>query len=137
MAGISDWAAAGLATEGRATLEPRAGELARRDVVTCRPDEPLGDVRSRVEASPLAVAVVTNAAGIVLGILRDEELEQSAKARVDAVMRPGPSTFRPNVTAEEMARYMREHELESAPITSSDGHLIGLLLRSDAEAAGH
>jgi hypothetical protein len=31
-----------------------------------------------------------------------------------------------------MATYMNEHKLESSPITTSDGKLVGLLLRSDA-----
>jgi len=83
------------------------------------------------------VAIVTNDEGIVLGMLRDEQLAQSDGARVDAVMLRGPSTFRPNVSAEEMARYLREHDLASVPVTSSDGRLIGLLLRDDAENAGH
>jgi len=83
----------------------------------------------------LQVAVVTNAEGVVCGILCHDELTQDADARVDAVMRPGPSTFRPNVPIDEMARYMREHELDSAPVTTSDGRLVGVLLRTDAEAA--
>jgi predicted transcriptional regulator len=47
-------------------------------------------------------------------------------------MRPGPSTFRPNVPIQEMAEYMIDHDLVSSPITTSDGRLVGLLLRDDA-----
>ena len=47
-------------------------------------------------------------------------------------MRPGSSTFRTFVPIEEMAKYMTEHNLESAPITTSDGRLVGLLRRGDA-----
>jgi CBS domain-containing protein len=50
-------------------------------------------------------------------------------------MRPGPSTFRPHVPIEEMAAYMVEHELESSPVTTSDGRLVGLLRQTDAVAA--
>jgi Mg/Co/Ni transporter MgtE len=32
----------------------------------------------------------------------------------------------------EMAEYMVEHDLASAPVTTSDGRLVGLLLRDDA-----
>ncbi len=134
--GREDWAAAGLATEGSEPGKPRAGSLARRDVVTCRPDESLGEVRARVAESGIPAAVVTNDEGIVLGLLREAQLEGADGARVGAVMRPGPSTFRPNVPAGQMARYMTDHDLPSAPITSSDGRLIGLLLHTDAVAAG-
>jgi Mg/Co/Ni transporter MgtE len=135
VAGRQDWAAAGLPTEGTEAAKPRAGSIARRDVVTCRPDEALGDVRTRVEKSGINAAVVTDDDGVVLGLLREAQLEAADGTRIDAVMRPGPSTFRPNVPAAEMVWYMTEHDLVNAPITSSDGRLIGLLLRDDAIAA--
>jgi predicted transcriptional regulator len=50
-------------------------------------------------------------------------------------MRPGPSTFRPYVSLHEMAHFMVEHKLENAPITTSDGRLVGLLLQTDVTAA--
>ena len=50
-------------------------------------------------------------------------------------MRPGPSTFRPHVGVTEMAKYMSEHDLETSPITTSDGRLIGILVRDDVLAA--
>jgi Mg/Co/Ni transporter MgtE len=75
---------------------------------------------------------VVNEERIVFGLLRDRELDQGADEPVERLMRPGPSTFRPNVPIEEMARYMTEHDLVSSPITSSDGRLIGLLRNDDA-----
>jgi predicted transcriptional regulator len=44
-------------------------------------------------------------------------------------MEPGPSTFRPHVPVAEMSEYFAEHDLASAPITTSEGVLIGLLER--------
>jgi Mg/Co/Ni transporter MgtE len=69
---------------------------------------------------------------IVFGILRERELDRGMDEPVERFMRPGPSTFRPNVPIEEMASYMTEHDLVSSPITSSDGRLIGLLRKDDA-----
>jgi CBS domain-containing protein len=86
-----------------------------------------------VASSGLAACVVTNAEGIVFGLLRGEELDAPDETRAEDVMLRAPSTFRPNVPLSEMAEYMAKHELESAPITSSDGRLIGLLTRRDAE----
>jgi CBS domain-containing protein len=49
-------------------------------------------------------------------------------------MRPGPSTFRPFVSVEEMARTMTERNLENSPVTTSDGKLVGLVRREDVGA---
>ena len=49
-------------------------------------------------------------------------------------MQPGPSTFRPHLLAEEMAAYMTEHDMQSVPITTSDGTLVGLVKREDLPA---
>jgi len=51
---------------------------------------------------------------------------------MEQAMRPGPSTFRPYVSIKEMAENMTKHMLESSPITTSDGRLVGLLLQKDA-----
>jgi Mg/Co/Ni transporter MgtE len=101
-------------------------------VPTCRLDEPIGEVRERVRDAGWDACVVVNEERIVFGILRDRELDQDADEPVERLMRPGPSTFRPNVPIEEMAGYMTEHDLISSPITSSDGRLIGLLRKDDA-----
>ncbi len=107
--------------------------MARKDVPTCRVDERLGDVARRVRETGWNVCVVVNEGRIVFGLLRAKELGGDADQRIEEAMRPGPSTFRPHVSAAEMARYMREHNVESSPITRSNGELIGILLREDAE----
>src|SRR5439155_22820062 len=76
--------------------------------------------------------VVVNEERIVFGLLRAHELEGDADARIENVMRPGPSTFRPHVAIAEMAEYMVEHDLVNAPITTLEGRLVGLLLLDGA-----
>src|SRR5579863_8746396 len=131
-AGKLDWLAAGLPTDGENSQRPRASTAARRDVPTCSADERLGDVRARCSAAGWAAAVVVDENQVVHGLLRAKELARGDDLTVAAAMRPGPSTFRPYVPIKEMADYMTEHGLESAPVTTSDGKLVGLLLRSDA-----
>ena len=63
--------------------------------------------------------------GVVLGLLRAEELESDPELPVERAMRPGPSTYRPSVSVEEMARIMTEHNLENFPVTTSDGSSSG------------
>jgi len=134
--GKLDWLAAGLPTEGTNANRPRAGTLARKDVPTCALDERLGAVRDRAHAQGWDAAVVVNAERVVFGLLRAKELAGDGDRLISEAMRPGPSTFRPYVLAEEMAKTMVNHKLESSPITTSDGRLVGLLLQKDVVDAG-
>jgi CBS domain-containing protein len=130
--------AAGLPTEGSNSRQPRVSELARKQALTCSLDDKVGEVRRLAGAGGWTAAVVVNEENVVLGLLREKELESEPDRRVEEVMRPGPSTFRPHASAEEVAKFMVEHEIASAPITTSDGRLVGLLLRDDAvRAAEH
>jgi CBS domain-containing protein len=131
-AGKLDWLAAGLPTEGENSRCPRAGEASRKDVTVCSLEDRLGDVRARAGKTGLDVAVVVNEERIVLGLLRAKQLEMDPHLAVEQAMRSGPSTFRPYVSMKEMADYMVEHSLENAPITTSDGKLVGVLLKSEA-----
>jgi rhodanese-related sulfurtransferase len=74
--GELDWLAAGLPTEGRNADVPRAGDVARRDVPTCRLEEPIGQVRERVRAAGWDACVVVNDQRVVLGLLRAGELQR-------------------------------------------------------------
>ena len=132
VAGKLDWLSAGLPTEGTNAARPRAGDVARKEVPTARLDEKLDDVRKRVRASGWDAVVVTNNERVVLGLLRSMELDGAPELRMEQAMRPGPSTFRPNVAIREMADHMSSHNLENSPITTSDGRLVGLLYREDA-----
>jgi Mg/Co/Ni transporter MgtE len=132
VAGKLDWMAAGLRTEGTNAAHPRAGEVSRRDVPTAGLDERLGDVRERVRAAGWDAVVVINKEHVVFGLLRSKELDKDPELRMEQAMRPGPSTFRPYVAIKEMAETMTKHTLESSPITTSDGRLVGLLLQQDA-----
>ncbi len=132
VAGKLDWMAAGLPTEGTNAAHPRAGDVSRKDVPTARLEERLGDVRERVSAGGWDAVVVTNDERVVLGLLRSKELAKDPELSIEKAMRPGPSTFRPYVAIKEMAETMTGHMLESVPVTTSDGRLVGLLLQKDA-----
>jgi CBS domain-containing protein len=133
-AGIQDWMGAGLPTEGSNAGRPRLVDVVRRDVPTCGLGELVGQVRDRVITAGWTACVVTNDDRVVLGLLRAKELESDPELPVERVMRPGPSTFRPDVSVEEMARTMTERNLENSPVTTSDGRLVGLVRREDVGA---
>jgi predicted transcriptional regulator len=102
-------------------------------VPTCALGDRLGEVRERVRSAGWNACVVVNEHSVVLGLLREKELEGDADLPIERAMRPGPSTFRTYVPIAEMAEYMTKHDLVNAPITTADGKLVGLLLREDAQ----
>ena len=132
--GILDWMGAGLPTEGSNAERPRLVDVLRRDVPTCALGELVGHVRDRVTAAGWNACVVTNDDRIVLGLLRAAELEADPALPVERAMRPGPSTYRPYVSVEEIARIMARRDLENFPVTTSDGRLVGLVRREDVDA---
>jgi CBS domain-containing protein len=132
--GIQDWMGAGLPTEGSNAERSRLVDVVRRNAPTCVLGELVGDVRDRVTAAGWNACVVTSEDRVVLGLLRAKELESDPELPVERVMRPGPSTFRPDVSVEEMARTMTERNLENSPVTTSDGRLVGLVRREDVGA---
>jgi CBS domain-containing protein len=132
--GIQDWMAAGLPIEGSNAERPRLVDVVRRDVPTCALGERMGDVRDRVVSAGWDACVVTSEDRVVLGLLRAKELGSDPELPVERVMRPGPSTYRPFVSVEEMARIMSDRDLPNAPVTTSDGRLVGLVRREDIDA---
>ena len=129
--GKQDWMGAGLPTEGTNTERPRLADVVRRDVPTCSLGERLGDVRNRVIAAGWDACVVVSQDRVVLGLLRARELRADPDLPVEQAMRPGPSTYRPFVSVAEMRRTMMDRNLESSPVTTSDGKLVGLVRRQD------
>jgi Mg/Co/Ni transporter MgtE len=131
-AGKLDWLAAGLPTEGDNNNCPRAGDASRKDVIVCGLTDRIGDVRGRATAASLDLAVVVDDERVVLGMLWSKQLELDPDLVAEKAMRPGPSTFRPYVPIKEMADHLVEHDHDSAPITTSNGKLVGVLYKSDA-----
>jgi predicted transcriptional regulator len=131
--GKADWFASGLPREGRLASVPTIGDAARRDVPTCAPAEKVEIAWDRVRAAGWDACVVVNKNRIVLGLLREKELSLGPRATVELVMRSGPTTFRPDVPVGKMAERMRERGARTVLVTTSDGRLVGLLYRDDAE----
>jgi len=79
--------------------------------------------------------VVVNDERIVLGDLRDEALRAEPGARVEQVMNPAPSTYRPNVSVHEMAHHLKQSGAERVLVADCDGRLIGVISRTQVEKA--
>src|SRR5262249_42757777 len=132
-AGKADWAAYGLPIEGAAAGTVRLKDIARTDVPTCGLDDTVGVARR--SAGGWGACVGGDEQRTVFGAMSKAELDRDPSARVGDVMRPGTSTFRPNVGAAEMLRYMERRRHESSLVTTPDGRLVGLVRREDVERA--
>ena len=107
--------------EGKATDEIWVGDVADAEVPTCDLRARVGDIRDR--SAGWDTCVVVNPSRVVLGLTAEQ------------VMRPGPKTFRPNVTLQELLKSMRDHDIQtSSLVTTLDGRLLGVISRADAEA---
>jgi hypothetical protein len=135
VAGKVEWLVRRRPIEGERAGEPKVGECARRDVVTCSPEDPVGRVRERVAGSPYPFALVTSRTGVLLGRLRSSRLDCDPELPAAEVMEPGPSTVRPHRTAAGIARELAERELRWAIVTTPEGELIGVAARAELEAA--
>lgn len=124
--GKADWLANGLPAEGTEANGQTVGDLARRDVPTCRLGERVGDVRERVQAAGWELCVVVNERRVVLGRLRGRALAAEATTPVEQVMEEGPTTYRLDRPARETAAYLVERRVAGVLITTSDGELVGL-----------
>ena len=134
--GKTDWLASGLATEGRKAHETRLEDLAHQGVPTCQIGETLRAVQARLEETHAEMCVVINAERVVLGAIRRSALDDGGPdTPVEHVMDPAPSTYRPDVSAQEMAEHMAKKKIGSALVTTGDGVLIGLVRREEVEQA--
>jgi Mg/Co/Ni transporter MgtE len=133
-AGKQDWFAAGLPREGEQADKPVLADAIREGLPTCSLHERLGTIRPRVEHAGFDTCAVIAPDRTLLGVLRSQALQGSTDQTAEELMQPVPSTFRPNVTLEEMAGYLRDHELSSTLVTNSEGQLLGIAYREDVEA---
>ena len=135
--GKADWFSAGLPREGKLTSIPRAGDVARRDDVTCRPTERISDVIERIRAAGKDTCIVTTDGGVVLGRVRTDRLDGDSQGPVEEVMELGPTTTRADTMLESILERLNARNLERILVATSDGRLVGTLYRSDAERRLH
>jgi CBS domain-containing protein len=131
--GIADWKAAGLPIEGESTDAQLVSEATRPDVPTAQPDELLGTVHDRVTDSGWEEALVIEGDGVVVGRLRTTAWQQDRSLPVSQVMELGPTTVRPNGLLEPLVNRMEKRGTTLVTVTTPQGVLIGVLLRTEAQ----
>lgn len=78
---------------------------------------------------------VTDEHGVVLGRLGRAALRAVDDVSVEGAMTLGPSTVRPSLELDKAVERMQTQDLSTLPVTRSDGVLLGVLRRDDAEQA--
>ncbi len=137
-AGIADWKAAGLDTEGSEDPGLRIGDATRPDVPTSTPDETLDTVRVRTLDAGWEEAIVVDCDGVVVGRLRGSVWDGPSDQPVGTVMEAGPTTVRPDGPLHDLVKRMDKRGTALVVVSDPQGHLIGVILADDARrlAAG-
>jgi Mg/Co/Ni transporter MgtE len=91
------------------------------------------EVRERVRAADWDTCFVTNQQRVVVGRLGRAALAGDDDVSVEEAMTLGPSTVRPSLELDKAIDRMRRQHLTSLPVTRSDGVLVGIIRRADAE----
>jgi CBS-domain-containing membrane protein len=131
--GKVDWLARGLPVEGEQKPVPRAKDFVHDDVARALLDEPVGQVRTRVDQSPYGFALVVSDDGTLLGRLRKRALEGDPNATSEQMMEPGPSTVRLDTEAGKLAERLRQSDLKTAVVTDPEGRLAGVVRLADLD----
>jgi CBS domain-containing protein len=126
--GRAAWTVLGLPTEGQVGDARRIGAHAV-DVPTVSVDATVDDVIA-VGDIPDTVAVL-GCGDVVVGALRPTVRTLPRRTRVRDVMIPAPSTIRPDLRVEEVARRFAEDGLDHLLVTTVDGVLVGLVTMED------
>jgi CBS domain-containing protein len=134
--GKVDWLAHDLELEGEDVDAPTVGRVMRDDAVRCSPADRAADVRELIERSPYPFGVVTSGGGTVLGRVPASALDASCEQTVGDVAEPGPKTFRPHRSAENVTAELAEKDLRWAIVTTPEGRLLGVASREDLERSG-
>jgi CBS domain-containing protein len=106
-----------------------------RDVIVVGPETDLGTARRMMERRRIRHLPVVKQDRLV-GILSDRDLLRyegvfADDASVGAAMTPAPITCSIATTVSQVAQLMLEHKIDSVPVVTAAGHLVGLVTSSD------
>jgi hypothetical protein len=126
-----DWLSFDLPWDGNARLVTEALD---RDVPTCRVDQKILDVRTRLSSSGLCVVLVD--AGVVAGSLGEEALHADDEALVTTVMDPAPATVRLTEEVPPLEERLRAKGVGHIVVTRPDGALVGVFRPDPGQKQG-
>ena len=129
--GRAAWTVMGLPTEGEIGDARRISQFVHEVPVvphgaTVADVKKLGDIPYMV--------VVLGCDEVVVGALRPSVRALPPKTRVRDIMIPAPSTIRPDLRVDEVARRLAKDDLDHILVTTVNGVLLGLVTRDGLHA---
>jgi CBS domain-containing protein len=132
-AGIADWKAAGLPTDGTTSPTQRIADATRPDIPTCQSDDTIAVVRSLTFEAGWDDCIVVDCDDIVVGRLRTHAWDAADTATAYEVMELGPTTVRPDGLLSPLVDRMKKRGIALVTVATPQGRLIGVLLTADGE----
>ncbi|MBA3245334.1 MAG: IMP dehydrogenase [Actinobacteria bacterium] len=102
--------------------------------VTLRPDDSVADARALMERYHISGVPITDANGLLVGILtnRDLRFESNLRQPVSALMTAEDLVTAPvGTTLEDANEILRRHKIEKLPVVDGEGRLRGLITVKD------
>lgn len=130
--GKQDWISRGLTVEGDEAEKMTVGIMAV-DPPLLGLDMAPSDAVTLIDHHEGSAGVVVANGGTVLGLLsRDAADKAEQGATIDAVMDPGPKTYRADAEPQDALDFMDKNDLDQVLVTDPLGKLIGALYRDTA-----
>ena len=108
-------------------------DLMVKDVLTVAPSDTIGEAAEKMNAANVGAVVVVEDFVRIVGIVTERDLlravasrARAAEARVRQWMTPDPVTIAPDLTVEEAARIMFDHNFRHLPVVK-DGRPLGIV----------
>ena len=103
---------------------------------TANEDTPAADALGRLDAVGFGPVLVLNAAGVVLGTVRREQLAAAPPdTAVGSLMRFGITTVRASEPVADLTRRMGEKSVTRIVVTRQNGAALGLFFPADVRQA--
>jgi CBS domain-containing protein len=108
-------------------------EVMVRDVLTVAPSDTIGEAAEKMNAANVGAVVVVEDFVRIVGIVTERDLlravasrARAAEARVRQWMTPDPVTIGPDLTIDEAAQIMFDHNFRHLPVVK-DGRPLGIV----------
>lgn len=108
-------------------------DLMVKDVLTVAPSDTIGEAAEKMNAANVGAVVVMEDFVRIVGIVTERDLlravaarARAAEARVRQWMTPNPVTIEPELTVDQAARIMFEHNFRHLPVVK-DGRPLGIV----------
>lgn len=108
-------------------------EVMIRDVLTVAPSDTIGEAAEKMNAANVGAVLVVEDFVRIVGIVTERDLlravaarTRAAEARVRQWMTPDPVTIEPDLTIDEAAQIMFDHNFRHLPVVK-DGRPLGIV----------